>query len=66
MIGVAGLGLLISLIMAEIPMTKVVDENFGLVEDKLGDSLYNTKPQINLGSMDHTVVIRLHTLNDGL
>jgi hypothetical protein len=39
MIGVAVLGLLISSIMAEIPMTGVVDENFGLVEEKTNSSL---------------------------
>ncbi|KAJ7254827.1 iron permease [Mycena rebaudengoi] len=39
MIGMAGLGLLLSLLMAEVPMTNAVDENFGLVEDKkVGDA----------------------------
>jgi hypothetical protein len=39
MIGMAGLGLLLSLPMAEVPMTNAVDENFGLVEDKkVGDA----------------------------
>ncbi|KAJ7254826.1 major facilitator superfamily domain-containing protein [Mycena rebaudengoi] len=38
MIGMAGLGLLLSLLMAEVPMTSAVDENFGLVEEKkVGD-----------------------------
>jgi hypothetical protein len=34
MIGLAGLGLLLSFMMKEVPMTNAIDKNFGLVEEE--------------------------------